>query len=195
MPSSPVTGSNNIELVKEIKTTYIVKKFKDAYGVDVSPYFTDLEGNVPIFRCLDTGYEFYYPFDLVGKPQLYEDMISSNRSYYRHCTWEIETLRPEITRLETLLEVGCGEGNFLKSANELGVNSVGLEFSPALANIGLRNGLTVLSEPLQKHVTYNPSHYDGLFCFQVLEHIPDVKNFINTCIEAVKPGGIMVVFT
>ena len=107
--------------------------------------------------------------------------------------WEHEFVKNVVKPGEKILDIGCGTGSFiLKMSNEYGCDCTGLELNKTAANIGRQKGLKILSQTIQKHSKTIKNQYDYVCTFQVLEHIPGVKDFLIASIESLKKGGKLV---
>jgi SAM-dependent methyltransferase len=71
------------------------------------------------------------------------------------------------------------------------VNLVGLEHNEAAVKKMNREGIFAVNQYIEQHALVKPSEYDFIFAFQVLEHVPNVKTFLDACLKALKPGGIL----
>lgn len=186
---SPITGSSNTEMTESIPARQVIDKYFSEYNVDVSKYFEDIS-SINIFKCLDTGYRFYYPFSLSGDEDLYS-VLQHNEGYYRY-KWEHRFAETYIKLEETVLEIGCGEGIFLKSLEDKGILARGIELNRSAAAKGIKKGLKISCELLSQH-SCNSDSYDVVCCFQVLEHIHMVKEFIEDCLSKLNPGGKLII--
>ncbi|HEX4999636.1 MAG TPA: class I SAM-dependent methyltransferase, partial [Terriglobia bacterium] len=95
-----------------------------------------------------------------------------------------------------LLEIGCGQGDFLIEARRAGYNVAGIEISPsatALANARLGDNLVVCG------TLENTSIEDGAFdiCVlsDVIEHTRNPRSFLAAVRRALKPGGTLFLAT
>jgi 2-polyprenyl-3-methyl-5-hydroxy-6-metoxy-1,4-benzoquinol methylase len=186
---SPLTGSNNIKLIYNLSTKIIVAKYKLNYNIDVSKYFATEE--ISLYECLDTGFRFYYPFNIEGDDLLYE-RLQQNEGYYSTWNWEHEVAFNRIKPKDKVLEVGCGIGNFLQKLSENNIHSTGLELNTNAINICKKKNLNVYHEMLDEHNMQHKGYYDVVCCFQVLEHIKDPSTFIKECLKSVRLGGTII---
>lgn len=93
-----------------------------------------------------------------------------------------------------LLEVGCGSAALVREFALLGFPATGLEISNearalAASFIAGVEGARVVGAP-------SPEWYhsfDYLFSFEVLEHIEDDAGALNTWVEWLRPGGMVVI--
>ena len=84
--ASPITGSNNTEKIQDIDTKRVIGIYKTNYNLDVSSYFPGLE-KIELYRCGDTGYEFFSPFTIAGDEKLYQQ-LQQLPWYYQKDKWE-----------------------------------------------------------------------------------------------------------
>lgn len=164
------------------------------YGFDLEPY---IEPNLTLdlLECIDTGYQFYAPLEKVeGSPEFYAMLYSTVGAEwgYRGDKWEHKFALKYCANAKKLLDIGCGGGAFLSLAKEHVDEVVGLETSAHGRAICRESGVLALDEVIQSHRVLHPREYDVLCTFQVLEHVSDVRDFIESCIAVVKPGGTII---
>lgn len=188
---SPLTKSSKVALEQTIKCQFIIDTYLNILNIDVKKYFDSLDC-VKIYRCEETGYRFYYPFNLAGDSKFYE-LIQRFPWYYMDLKWEFDMASKIIQPGDLMLEVGCGTGKFIDKMQDRGVLCTGLEFNQEAIEVGERKGLNIFGQSIQEYAKVNPERYDVVCFFQVLEHITDVKEFIQSSINALKQGGNLIV--
>jgi 2-polyprenyl-3-methyl-5-hydroxy-6-metoxy-1,4-benzoquinol methylase len=187
---SPLTKSSNIKLFEQIRSSIIIDKYKQDLGIDVERFFkTEM---VEIYECLDTGFKFYYPFDIVGDDKLYEELQIKHEAYYVKQKCEYDTAYKSVAGTDKVLEVGCGTGNFIQELQNKGIEAYGLELNKEAIKTCLEKNLKVYYELLEEHIKKHTGEYDVVCSFQVLEHVKDPKSFIEGCISAAKKGGKII---
>jgi SAM-dependent methyltransferase len=148
---------------------------------------------------VDTGFRFYYPLSLAGDGSFYEDLSQNNSHYYPTWKWEneqaIDVLKNNFNSEDnfSILEIGCGEGFFLKAVRNFFQNADlhGLELNAQVVEKLQGQNYSVYNQDLDSHANQKPESYNFIVAFQVLEHVPDVQSFINSCLHALKPGGML----
>lgn len=93
-----------------------------------------------------------------------------------------------------LLDVGCGNGLFLKRISTLGWQATGVEPDPAAAAAARREGLDVREGFLEEH-TFPAETFDVVTLGHVIEHVHDPLMLIKTCRRVLKPGGVLWIAT
>jgi 2-polyprenyl-3-methyl-5-hydroxy-6-metoxy-1,4-benzoquinol methylase len=184
---SPLTG-NDAPLAHSIPSSRLVKAYRDNYGYDAERYFVDVP-SVGLYRC-SSGFGFYYPFSLVGDESLYRRLESFDWNYKEN-KWEHQAALPYVQRGQKVLDVGCGEGNFLTKAQAKGAQAFGIEFNKEAAKIAGGKGIHMHEESLSDHQFID--FYDVVTSFQVLEHVADPVAFVRGCIKVLRPGGTLVI--
>ena len=188
---SPLSLESNVQLVEEYETEIIIKKFKKSFGIDVSSYFDGLE-TIQEFECLDSGYHFYYPYNISGKSELYLSLMKLSW-YYMPWKWEHGIASKYINRGTQILEVGCGKGDFLKRVSEMGAECTGLELNQDLFEKKTGESVKLLNESIEQHSTDNHGKYDIVCGFQVLEHISNVYPFLESMIKCLRKNGKLII--
>lgn len=188
---SPVTGEPGTEFIRDIGVDKVIALY-DKIGIDIRRFFKNLD-TIEIRRCKRTGYRYYFPFDIFGDGSFYDDLQKSTRHYYPTNKWEhLETIK-HINAGERVLEVGCATGYFMNMVSKKGAVCTGLEMSKKAIEEARHQGFTVFEEFLYEHSLTHRGNYDVVCSFQVLEHITDVKDYFESAICCLKPGGKIIV--
>jgi len=87
-----------------------------------------------------------------------------------------------------LLDVGCGNGEFLELATVMGWQADGLDFDPQAVDVARRHGCAVYQggiEVLRDRAEY----YDVVTLSHVIEHVHDPSALLADCFRLLRPGG------
>lgn len=90
-----------------------------------------------------------------------------------------------------LLDVGCGSGNMLMIAKELGWDVTGLEIDPNAVKAARKQGLNVIEGDCRK-LEQLSNGYDCVICSHVLEHVHQPLMLLELLVNAVKPQGVLL---
>ena len=105
--------------------------------------------------------------------------------------------RPGATSGEVrkVLDVGCGEGEFLDLARQAGLQTAGLEVSPKAAVAALAKGHELYCQSVEVEV-FPPGHlFDVVVLWDVLEHLPRPGLALANALQALAPGGRLLILT
>lgn len=190
---SPLSGSSNVELVKIYDPDKLIKEWKDVFGIDIS---AELDGVTQIikYRCCDSNLYFYCPEKCEGSGAVYND-LAKFEWYYIEEKWEYSIAQKYIQPDIRLLEIGCGDGSFLRKASRNGAVAVGLEINPRVSSDLGSDGFEIRHEMLDEYLLSNPPLFDVVCAFQVLEHIAKPLPFLQQCVSMLKPGGKLILGT
>ncbi len=98
-------------------------------------------------------------------------------------------------RINRLLEVGCGNGFFLKAALRMGVAEVyGVEASreaAGLADPDVKD--KIFASPFTGEM-FQHDTFDMVCLFQVLDHLPAPAETLRGCFAVLRPGGVVLLF-
>ena len=190
---SPVTHSFNTSLITQFEVSDITKQYADETKLDVKRFFEGLQ-KVELYKCNDTGYRFYLPTNIWGDGKFYEGLEEYNKDYYPQVRWEHNLMVSKIDTDKKVLEIGCGEGAFLKMMLQKGITNIeAIELNEKAAFALCNAGFKVNVETIETFSVNNKEQYDVVCFFQVLEHIYDVKSFIDAALLVLKKGGKMVI--
>lgn len=105
---------------------------------------------------------------------------------------------PVIARLcggaGTLLDAGCGIGNFLLAAREAGWRVAGLEASEKAARIARSRGLEIETSRLEES-RLAPEAFDVVTLWDVLAHFEDPVGAMQVVHKTLRPGGAVFLET
>jgi 2-polyprenyl-3-methyl-5-hydroxy-6-metoxy-1,4-benzoquinol methylase len=92
-----------------------------------------------------------------------------------------------------LLEIGCAGGLFLQQARQRGLDVMGLELAPEIAEEGTkRYGLRIEIGDFQSHSL--PEHeFDVVSMFDVFEHFPRPVNILHKVKNLLRTSGILFI--
>ncbi len=190
---SPVTYSNNITRLRSFDIEKIKALYIKETKVDVSRFFEDLKV-IELYQCNDTGYRFYYPFSIFGDNKFYQDLNELNNWYYQDNRWEHPLALSLLNPSDKILEIGSGDGFFIKLCKKNNITDItGLELNTVAAAKATQEGNTIYNETIQDYSVQHAGEYDVVCNFQVLEHIVDIKSFIEASLKVLKPGGKMII--
>lgn len=90
-----------------------------------------------------------------------------------------------------LVDVGCGSGDLLVVARQLGWQAVGLEVDPAAVRAARARGLEVLEGSYECLSSFG-TELDCIICSHVLEHVHRPLDLLLKIAESLKPGGVLL---
>ncbi len=96
-----------------------------------------------------------------------------------------------------VLDIGCGAGEFLSFLRQQGIKALGLDLdAKEVARARLR-GLDAVQTDAQSFFQDVDESFSAITLFQVIEHVPagQVEPLLSDCINALAPGGALVVET
>lgn len=97
-----------------------------------------------------------------------------------------------------VLDAGCGRGEFLLLLRQSGIAGEGVDLDPAMVEACRERGLAVeLGDLLETMEAAEDGRWGGVFCAQVVEHLPfqDLVAFLELAARKLRPGGVLVIET
>lgn len=91
-----------------------------------------------------------------------------------------------------LLDIGCGNGAFLKLMKEYGWETYGVEISEDATKCAREQGLEVFRGEL-RDANYPLQYFDAIVINQLLEHVHSPKNILLECNRIIKKDGILII--
>jgi|SaaInlV_150m_DNA_4_1039716.scaffolds.fasta_scaffold03086_1 2-polyprenyl-3-methyl-5-hydroxy-6-metoxy-1,4-benzoquinol methylase len=103
----------------------------------------------------------------------------------------IERSKHLFNKKSNVLEVGASSGHFSYAIKDMVATRTIIELNLSDAEyIRQKQDIPVYTTPIEETDLPKES-FDGIFAFQMLEHVPDPRKFLATLAEYVKPGGFI----
>lgn len=114
----------------------------------------------------------------------YEVDEAADRYHYYENHWKrvaLSLLASRSANLQgwTLLDYGCGRGETMHYAADMGMVPFGLDSDPHCVQLSSRFGKTGLLDVTKPDLQVAPSSFDVVACFHVLEHVENPKQILT----------------
>ncbi len=117
-----------------------------------------------------------------------EEYVKSTQAFYR----------PYFAGKQNVLDLGCGRGEFLELMRDLGVPARGIDLSDESVALCRHKGLAAEKADLFEYLANLPeASLDGVFCSQVVEHIPPERlpAMIRLAASRLQRNGVIAIET
>jgi SAM-dependent methyltransferase len=183
----PACSASAIATVDAIASADIIDGYRSK-GIDVSACFASTP-RIGRYRCASCDLGFFSP-PCAGDGAFYEQLQQFDW-YYQDDKPEYAYAGRHVASGAKVLEVGCGKGAF-RFTLPPSVSYTGLEVNDAAVGKAQAAGLDVSKQSVQAHAASNPHKYGVVCSFQVLEHVPEPRQFVHACVQALAPGGKLI---
>ncbi|MEI8329918.1 MAG: class I SAM-dependent methyltransferase [Chlamydiia bacterium] len=191
---SPISLKEPIKLY-ELSKDNIKNQLSKYFSRDVPDNIIDTDYS--IWRCSETSLEFCWPQE-PGNKNFYE-WISLFSSYYPNYRWEYGIVSDIISRDSgekcdfLVLDVGCGEGDFLDSLKMIDNNKkYAIDFNESAIlsckEKGLNSFIGSVETGIQKNYI-SKEMFSFVTSFHCLEHVADPVGFVRELLSVTKSGG------
>jgi len=90
-----------------------------------------------------------------------------------------------------VIEIGCGQGEYLGILDQLGIQAFGLEYSKKNVKECIKKGLKVQKGFLEKeNYKLKKAPFDGFFMLSFLEHLPDPNSTLRGIYNNLKENAV-----
>jgi SAM-dependent methyltransferase len=185
----PLCGTERIFTVRTFSVSTLRQEWLINYRFDPFLDFPRVEPMLRQHQCQVCQLVYFSP-RYVGGPQFY-GRLAREPWYYEANRWEFdEALRRLSAKpgIRNLLEIGCGEGFFLEKVAGI-YEGLGVEINEAAAQVCRSKGLNVTTDKLETLAV----SFDVIVAFEVLEHIPEPRIFLQRVSDLLAPGGFLII--
>ena len=188
--TSPLTKNQNILLLKTIQAKQLIHDWENNFQIDIN---NELKSHkkIYLYQCNQTKLKFFAPLDIAGSSRLYEQLQKFDW-YYMPNKWEHQVALKDLLDCNDVLEIGSGFGAFVKSGIKAGLSIRGIELNEKAVKNAKKRNLPVEHSNLKEAADFYFESLDGVCSFQVLEHVPNPKEFIDWSIKMLKLGGKLI---
>lgn len=188
--SCRLCGNNHVTPVLELDRVPCNVQRLTTQPVDKEKAITDFI----VYQCNDCG--------LVQAPlrleeDYYDDYLMAT-TFSEQLIDYLDNLVEEVVTTYKLqdakvLDVGCGNGPFMRPFQQRGISVEGIEPSETGYKASIENGYTVYKGFMAADTILPGAPYDAFVSRQVFEHIPDLKGAITGLHNNLKPGAIGII--
>ena len=109
----------------------------------------------------------------------------------------LEFYTPFFEARRRVLDIGCGEGQFIELLQEHGISAAGIDLDAQMVQGCTTRGLPVEQADLFNYLPGHSAEFDGVFCSNVIEHLamPDALRLLKLAHDALLPGGVLLLAT
>jgi 2-polyprenyl-3-methyl-5-hydroxy-6-metoxy-1,4-benzoquinol methylase len=184
----PLCGGGRNFLLKQYVVSELSVFWEKSFGFD--PF--DSNNSPDVFekrKCANCALSFYFP-EFYGDKDFYA-RLSKYPWYYEADKWEFDVALDLICKFKpkTLLEFGCGSGEFLAKVATGVERCVGLDINVSAIEDCKSKELIATSDPIDMI----DEKFDMVVLFEVLEHLEEPAYIIEQLSERLNKGGLLVI--
>jgi SAM-dependent methyltransferase len=174
-------------LAGEIADSYRTFLGKELPSDLIRKYFRD---KINERYCAECDLRWYSPCQL-AEEDLYEYLSTNYEWYYQNDTWDKRKARELLTtsQVQKIVEVGCGDGFFIKTLNDLDLCATGIDTNTEAILRGRKLGIKLVHASQFDTIT---DRFDCLCAFQTIEHVQDPVSFLNHYVAKCCPRLIVL---
>lgn len=166
----------------KFKTVYTSGEFKIVSCVNDDLYFKIATGDQK--NLYDKDYFEAYP---------YSNFLNLNKIYFKNKVRRLIKLQPHPKRSRriSILDIGCGWGDFLEVCRDENIPYLGIDDSPEAIEICKKKHLNC-----HRGIEFSQhKEFDAITLFQTIEHIQNPHPLLKSASKLLKPGGIILITT
>jgi len=139
------------------------------------------------YKCSICKLEIFLP-QIIGDSEFYQ-FLSQHESanYYEDIKWEFKKAFTDLNKSDSVIEIGCGPGNFLEMIKPFVSEVYGIEYNENAQKIAENKGMTVFKSVEDSNVF--KKKFEKVFAFHVLEHVKEPSAFIEYLFDIAKNDG------
>jgi SAM-dependent methyltransferase len=193
--SCPLCGSRSSIVVESIPYTSIWAELERQLGLatpaELRRRFTPA-ADALLLACSTCGLEYFSPHNQ-GDATFYALLTSAEAGYYTDRRWEYSVAEQLLHDGDSVLDIGCGDGTFLKRVAPRVGRSVGVDQNPEAIRDLARAGIEARCTDPESFAAENDVGFNVVCAFQLVEHLPRLDAFAAAARSCVAPGGLLLI--
>lgn len=154
-----------------------------------------------LVECEECGLVFSNP--IYQETHILEQYFDAEYVQEEQTSNYLVAYREEFTRtlqlagkIDSLLEIGCADGYFLRVAKDMGISRVcGVEPGSDAVNKADDDLRPLIINGAFNEGLYEDNSFDMVCIFQVLDHVTDPLDIMNNVVRVLRPGGYFLTIT
>ena len=146
--------------------------------------------SLDVYRC--NSCDFVHLNDVL-EDDYYDDYLMTTSHSHQMQSYQREQAADFISRFglqgKRVKEMGCGDGSYLDHLRDAGAIVSGIEPSRRFRAFALEKGYDVEEGYVTSERDLSGGPFDGFVTRQVLEHVPDVNDFLTGIRRNLQPGA------
>ncbi len=175
---------------------------------EIFSYNKELIKEISIVRCKSCSFVYLYP-NIYFTEKLLSEMYNVNYwdnnaikdKDFKNMDDKIQIMN-EVIKLyngsmkgKKILDIGCGMGEFLKVASDLGMDPLGMDIDKTTTDYIFNTyGYNTKTAWLEED-TFEENTFDFIVLSHVVEHLQNPVEFVKRIHKFLKPGGIFIMAT
>ncbi len=94
---------------------------------------------------------------------------------------------------KTILDIGCGTGDFLEACKKSEWKIAGVEPNKRARDLTIKKTENGIHPDIEKVLENTSNKFDVITMWHVLEHVPNLQEYINSLTKLLKPNGVLII--
>ena len=181
-------SSTNVKILESHPKKELADLWVDLYPTIDNELKLD---EIKIYKCPTCNLKFFDP-KLAGGDKFYSALGELDWYYLHPGKTEYDYVQKYIKTNNKVLDIGSGRGVLYTKTKTI-IDYTGIELSTKAVQLAKNAGINVLQEDIATHAQKNQGKYDLACLFQVLEHLTELENFIQSIHLTLKSKGLFVI--
>jgi SAM-dependent methyltransferase len=189
----PWCGGADAELIGSTPYAEVFDALARTWHVRVSPEVRRAAEPSPatgLLECRSCGLQHFVPM-APGSPAFYAELTAAMP--YHRVRWEFDLVRARVRAEDDIVDLGCGEGDFLRSLGSRSGRTVGVDHNIPAVDRLREAGVEAVDDGIMTFAGREAARFDVVTSFHLLEHVPDPQNVISAAARCLRPGGRLFV--
>jgi 2-polyprenyl-3-methyl-5-hydroxy-6-metoxy-1,4-benzoquinol methylase len=185
----PLCGTDRATLEGRVEYEYIWRRLREVWNVEISEPMRRAHAparHAVRVRCGSCGLERFEPM-CPGNAEFYRELMATVP--YNEQRWEFAMVRQRLSPAAAVVDLGCGDGSFLRSLGPRPGRTVGIDHHrPSIERLNAE-GIEAFTVDFAVFADAEAARFDAATCFHVIEHVSDPPRVMRAARTCLRPGG------